>query len=29
MFSRSVEDPDGCVWELFWTDISPMGAERT
>lgn len=25
MFSRSVEDPDGYVWELFWMDMSAMG----
>ena len=25
MFSRSVEDPDGYVWELFWMDMAAMG----
>jgi predicted lactoylglutathione lyase len=25
MFSRSVEDPDGYVWELFWMDAAAMG----
>lgn len=25
MFSRSAEDPDGNVWELFWMDESAMG----
>lgn len=25
MFSRSVEDPDGYVWELAWMDMSAMG----
>lgn len=25
MFSRSVEDPDGNVWELFWMDMGAMG----
>ncbi|KKC25094.1 VOC family protein [Sphingomonas sp. SRS2] len=25
MFSRSVEDPDGNVWELFWMDMSAIG----
>jgi predicted lactoylglutathione lyase len=24
MFSRSVEDPDGNVWELFWMDANAM-----
>ena len=24
MFSRSVEDPDGHVWELFWMDMREM-----
>ena len=24
MFSRSVEDPDGNVWELFWMDMSAV-----
>ena len=26
MFSRSVEDPDGNVWEIFWMDMSAMPA---
>ena len=25
MFSRSVEDPDGHVWEYFWMDPAAMG----
>lgn len=25
MYGRSVEDPDGYVWELFWMDMSAMG----
>ena len=25
MFSRSIEDPDGYVWELFWMDMAAMG----
>lgn len=25
MFSRSVEDPDGYVWEVFWMDASAVG----
>lgn len=26
MFSRSVEDPDGHVWEYFWMDPAAMGS---
>jgi uncharacterized protein len=22
MFSRSVEDPDGYVWEILWMDVA-------
>ena len=25
MFSRSVEDPDGNVWEIMWTDPAAVG----
>ncbi len=25
MFSRSVQDPDGNVWEIFWMDPAAMG----
>ena len=25
MFSRSIEDPDGHVWEYFWMDPAAMG----
>ena len=26
MFSRSVQDPDGHVWEIFWMDAAVAGA---
>ena len=26
MFSRSVQDPDGHVWEIFWMDAGAAGA---
>src|SRR5882757_9124209 len=26
MFGRSVEDPDGYVWEVIWMDMSAQGA---
>lgn len=26
MFSRSVEDPDGHVWEYFWMDPAALGS---
>ena len=34
MFGRSVEDPDGNVWEIFWMDPAahaqkPDGAQPT
>ncbi|WP_342363077.1 VOC family protein [Terrarubrum flagellatum] len=25
MFNRSVEDPDGYVWEILWMDMKQMG----
>ena len=25
MFSRSVEDPDGHIWEYFWMDPAAVG----
>lgn len=27
MFSRSVEDPDGHVWEIFWMDPAAAGGD--
>lgn len=27
MFSRSVEDPDGYVWEIVWMDMAAMGSD--
>ena len=24
MFSRSIEDPDGAVWEIMWMDPSAL-----
>ncbi len=29
MFGRSVEDPDGYVWEVFWMDMSAMAGAST
>ena len=30
MYNRSVEDPDGYVWEVFWMDMSAMpGASQS
>ena len=26
MFGRSVQDPDGHVWEIFWMDIAVVGS---
>ena len=27
MFGRSLEDPDGHIWEVFWMDMSAVPAE--
>ena len=28
MFGRSVQDPDGHVWEIFWMDIAAAGGAQ-
>jgi predicted lactoylglutathione lyase len=29
MWSRSVEDPDGHVWEIFWMDPAAAAGDTT